>query len=62
MMSSFLSKKRTKERFFEKISSEPEATKNNRIFSLKNFELFIKSKYLSSYSKMESNLNQLRGS
>lgn len=45
VMSSFLSKKRTKEGFFEKISSEPEATKNNRIFSLKNFEIFIKSKY-----------------
>jgi len=44
-MSSFLSKKRTKEGFFERISSEPVATKNNRVASLKNFEIFVESKY-----------------
>lgn len=44
-MSSFLAKKRTKEGFFERVSSEPVATRNNRIASLKNFEIFIKSKY-----------------
>ncbi len=44
-MSSFLSKKRTKEGFLEKISSEPAATRGNRIFSIKNFERFVKTKY-----------------
>jgi hypothetical protein len=42
-MISFLSKKRTKEGFLEKISSEPQATKVNRIAAINNFERFVNS-------------------
>lgn len=44
-MSSFLSKKRTRDGFLEKISSEPAATRGNRIAAIKNFERFVKTKY-----------------
>ncbi len=42
-MISFLSKKRTKEGFLEKISSESQATKENRIAAINNFERFVNS-------------------
>lgn len=44
-MSSFLSKKRTKQDYLEKISSEPEGTRKNREFSILNFEKFVNSEY-----------------
>ena len=40
-MSSFLTKKRTKEGFFEKISNEPEGTRINKEVAIRNFEKFI---------------------
>jgi integrase len=45
MMSSFLSKKRNKEDYLKKISSEPLGTIKNRIRTIGNFEIFIKTKY-----------------
>ncbi|MGB9003401.1 MAG: site-specific integrase, partial [Nitrosotalea sp.] len=44
-MSSFLSKKRTKEGYLEKISSEPAATRRNRLSAIINFERFVSEKY-----------------
>lgn len=45
MMSSFLSKKRTRDDYIEKISNEPSGTIINRIGAIKNFESFIKTRY-----------------
>jgi len=44
-MSSFLSKKRRKEEFLEKISSGLQATRRNRITAINNFKRFVRSKY-----------------
>ena len=43
-MSSFLTKKRTKEGFFEKISNEPKGTIINKEVAIRNFEKFISKK------------------
>jgi len=44
-MSSFLTKKRTKEGFFEKISNEPKGTIINKEVAIRNFEKFISEKF-----------------
>lgn len=44
-MSSFLSKKRTLEGFFKKISSEPKNTQHNKKMSIQNMERFINATY-----------------
>lgn len=44
-MSSFLSKKRTKQDYYEKISSEPVGTIENRKMAISNFEKFVSFEY-----------------
>jgi len=44
-MNSFLTKKKTKESYWEKISTEPEGTKRNKRYAVDNFSLFVREKY-----------------
>lgn len=58
MMTSFLSKIRTKEGFLQKISTEPESTQNSRMFAIKNFEAFLGELY--SNKRPEQILDEIR--
>src|SRR3972149_3579017 len=44
-MSSFLAKKKTLESYEEKISTEPKATRQNKMYAVTNFTKFVKSHY-----------------